>query len=602
MLQLQNLILEMVARGDALETTIDRLCVAIDASVDDAFCSVVIVDRDGLLHPLAGRGVPDELAALIDGRVIGPNVGSCGSAIYYREPVAVTDIAHDPRWEDYRDPALAAGMVACWSSPILGGDGRALGAFAFYYTDHRGPTDEEARLVAASVHLCAIAIERHERTLERERARHTDDLTGLGNRAGFDAMLSHMSCSRPGEWALLIIDLDNLKTINDTFGHHAGDCLLQVTAERLAEVAAGDAVFRLGGDEFAVLVQSPKALDDLGAASARILDWLGEVANCGGYQIYPKASIGGAEVMQGDSSATVRQNADLALYHAKETGPGGFVHYRPELGTTITRRLGAIRELELALGENRIDAHYQPVISLEGNRVWGFEALCRLTKPDSTILTASAFHEATADASVAVSLTRRMLGLVAKDMARWRHLGLEVPYVSVNITSADFHRGMLEEEVCALFAQAQAPLERLVLEVTESVHIGRRDHVVARTIASLRARGLRIALDDFGTGFASLTHLLAVPVDVIKIDRAFVERLSPDGPGLAIIEGLVGISAKLGITVVVEGVESDEQADLLRRIGCRFGQGYFFSPAVDRDVATEWIRSAVRLPPPALAS
>jgi EAL domain-containing protein (putative c-di-GMP-specific phosphodiesterase class I) len=175
-------------------------------------------------------------------------------------------------------------------------------------------------------------------------------------------------------------------------------------------------------------------------------------------------------------------------------------------------------------------------------------------------------------------------------------MGLEVPYVSVNVTSADFHRGMLEDEVCALFSDVQAPLEKLVLEVTESVHMGRRDHIVARTIASLRARGLRIALDDFGTGFASLTHLLAVPVDVIKIDRAFVERLSPDGPGLAIIEGLVGISAKLGITVVVEGVESDEQADLLRRIGCRFGQGYFFSPAVDRDIATEWIRSGVRLP------
>lgn len=597
MLQLQNVILEMVARGDPLKATVDRLCEAIDATVVDACCSVVTVDRAGLLHPLAGPGLPDDLGALIDGHVIGPNVGSCGAAAYLKTPVAVTDIARDPRWEIYRGPLLPVGLVACWSSPILDGDGRAIGAFAFYYREHRGPTEQEQDLVAACVHLCAIAIERHERVLERERARYVDDLTELGNRAGFDAMLSRMSCSGPGEWALLIVDLDNLKTINDTFGHHAGDCLLQVTARRLAEVAAGDAVFRLGGDEFAVFVQSPKTLADIDSAAARILGVLSEVADCGGYQIIPKASIGGAEFMPGNDSAVVRHNADLALYHAKETGPGGFVRYRPGLGTTITRRLDAIRELERALTENRIDAYYQPVVSLEDNRLWGFEALCRLTKLDATVLTASAFHEATSDVSVAVTLTRRMLSIVAGDMARWRRLGLDVPFVSVNLTSADFHRGNLEEEVCALFDEAGAPLNRLALEVTESVHMGRRDHVVARTIASLRARGLRVALDDFGTGFASLTHLLAVPVDVIKIDRSFVERLSPDGPGAAIIEGLLGISARLGITVVAEGVESEEQAQHLREIGCRFGQGYLFSPAVDRDVATGWIRNAVQFPP-----
>lgn len=596
MLQLQNRILEMVARGDPLKATVDCLCEAIDALVHGAFCSVVTVDRDGLVHPLAGPGLPIELVTMIEGKVMGPNVGSCGSAIYLKEPVAVTDIASDSRWTDYRAPALAAGFAACWSSPILDGKGRAIGAFAFYYRESRGPTEQEENLVAASVHLCAIAIERHERALERERARHSDDLTGLGNRAGFNAVISHMPCARPGEWALLIIDLDNLKTINDTFGHHAGDCLLQVAARRLAEVAAGDAVFRLGGDEFAMLVQAPAALADLEAAAGRILDVLGAAADCGGYQIFPKASIGGADVMVGDDSAAVRHNADLALYHAKETGPGGFVRYRPGLGTAITRRLSAIRELERAIDEDRIDAYYQPVISLDTNRVWGFEALCRLTKTDSTVLSASAFHEATADASVAVSLTRRMLRIVAGDMARWQRMGLDLPYVSVNITSADFHRGTLEEEVCALFDGENALLHHLALEVTESVHMGRRDHVVARTIASLRERGLRVALDDFGTGFASLTHLLAVPVDVIKIDRAFVERLSPDGPGLAIIEGLLGISARLGITVVAEGVETEEQARLLRKIGCRFGQGYLFSPAVDRDVATTWIREGATLP------
>jgi diguanylate cyclase (GGDEF)-like protein len=178
---------------------------------------------------------------------------------------------------------------------------------------------------------------------------------------------------------LLVLDLDNLKVVNDTFGHHAGDCLLRTAGARIAAAAAGGRAFRTGGDEFAIILDAPQERLDLGQSAERILTALAEPADCGGHIVVPHATIGGAEFAAGDGVAErVRQNADYALYHAKETGRGGFVRYWPGLGTNITRRLGHIREVDAALREDRIEAFYQPVVRLDTREIVGLEALCRM--------------------------------------------------------------------------------------------------------------------------------------------------------------------------------------------------------------------------------
>ncbi len=587
MLHLQNTILEMIARGETLEATINRLCGQIEEMLPGVCCSVLRVDRSGLLHPIGGSFLLNEYSARLEGLMTGPQVGACGSAAYLRRAVATVDIATDARWAGYREPVVALGLKACWSSPICDTAGTVLGTFALYFYESRGPSAREEEVVASCTSLCAIALERHQRVLERERGAYIDALTGLPNRASLDIAVERLSCAQPGAWGVLLVDLDNLKTINDTFGHAAGDALLQVVAARLGESVTPDRVFRMGGDEFSVILQQAGASAAIEAEAQHILDILATPASCDGHMILPRATIGGAVLSADDVDAkTVQQHADFALYHAKETSPGGFVQYWPGIGSAIKTRIEVTRDVDGALREGRIDAFYQPIVRLDTRAIVGMEALCRLRRPDGEIVSAAAFHQATSDVSVASHLTERMMAIVAADARAWLDQGIPLQHIGINISSADFHSGTLYGRIEAAFGRENVPLKHIILEVTESVYLGQRDPIVAREIKALRAHGLRVALDDFGTGFASLTHLLTMPVDVIKIDKSFIDRLGQGDPSLAIVEGLIDIARKLNIRLVAEGIESELQASSLLDIGCELGQGYLFSQAVSRQIAT----------------
>jgi GAF domain-containing protein len=214
-LQLQNIILEKIAKGDTLASTITRLCREVEKLAPDVICSVLMVDGC-VLRPLAGPSLPADYSAALDGLELGPLVGSCGTAAFLRSEVVVTDIATDPKWAEFKHLALPLGVRACWSSPILDAEGESVGTFAFYYRTCRGPTKFEKEIVRHSVHLCAIALDRHHRVNEQERRASRDALTGLANRSAFSAALAELDRDMPGGWALLAIDLDNLKIVNDT--------------------------------------------------------------------------------------------------------------------------------------------------------------------------------------------------------------------------------------------------------------------------------------------------------------------------------------------------------------------------------------------------
>jgi diguanylate cyclase (GGDEF)-like protein len=597
---LQNKILEMIAKGESLARTTACLCENVEKLLPDVVCSVLLVNPAGALHPLAGPSLPDCYLASLDGLAAGPSAGSCGTAAYLRTAVAVMDIETDGRWAAFKHLALPLGLRACWSSPILNAAGDPIGIFAFYFRERRGPTELEEKIVRQCVHLCVIAIERHQRVIEHERRAFTDTLTDLPNGAAFNAALAALSCEVPGAWALFTVDLDNLKVVNDTFGHQAGDCLLQTAGDRIANSVRPDRTYRIGGDEFAVILESSDALYDLDRVAEQILKALATPANYGEQIIVPRGTIGGAVIAAGDCVAErVRQNADFALYHAKETGRGGFVRYWPGLGTNITRRLGAIRDVDAALRDGRIEAYYQPIVRLDTREVIGLEALARM-RIGETIVAAAGFHEATTDVHVATALTARMMGLVAADIRAWLDLGIPLQHVGINVSSADLHGGTVDRVLTTAFEREGVSLKHVILEVTESVYMGDGDHIVQKEIEALRTKGLRVALDDFGTGFASLTHLMTVPVDIIKIDKSFVDRLTPGDASMAIVEGLIGIATKLNIRVVAEGIETESQARQLEVIGCTLGQGYLFSRAVDRHATTSLLlrksQSAKRSP------
>jgi len=586
-LALRNIILEMIAKGADLKATVDRLCREIETLVPDLVCSVLIVDRDGIIHPLAAPSLPDTYSAAFDGLMIGPDLGSCGSAAYLRKPVIVTDIATDSRWGGYKEAALSLGLRACWSTPIFDENERVIGTFAFYYRDSREPTDAEHVIVDACIPLCSIALARHDRVLERERQANVDALTQIANRSSFGVALSCLSCAEPGTWGLFVLDLDNLKVTNDSFGHHAGDMLLQATAERITAAALPNRAFRIGGDEFAILVQEPEALRDLDHFAGSLLECLCEQIDCNGHAIMPQATIGGAILSPGDHSAdAVRQNADFALYHAKETGRGGFVRYWPGLDTRITHRIAAIRDVDAALRDGRIEAYYQPVVRLDTRRIVALEALCRLRMANGRLLAAAAFREATTDVHIASELTERMLTIVSADVRAWLDMAIPLQHIGINVSLADFHGGRLDQQIASAFAGHGLPLEHLVIEITESAYPMLLDKAVVQAIKALRSKGLRVALDDFGTGGGLLMPLLTMPVDMIKIDKVLIDRLAADGAGAAVIGGLLHTARDLNIVVVAEGIETEAQAVQLVSLGCELGQGYLFSKALSREATT----------------
>ena len=577
---IHNEILEMIAYGEPLEDVATVLCRRIEEVAPEAICSVLAVDREGRLHPVAAPSLPQHYSDALDGIMIGPDVGSCGTAAHTGEAVLVRDIATDPLWAPYKALALPLGLRACWSIPIKARGGRVIGTFASYYRTRRGPSAIERLAVDTCVHLCAIAMEQAEIQARNHQLAYFDTLTGLPNRFQADALIRRKLETSPHGFGLLLIDIDNLKIANDTMGHAVGDAVIAQVAARIAGSISGTAC-RIGGDEFVAILDGCDKPGALRSNAERILAGMEAPFACRSHTIIPQVTIGGVlHGRDGRDMDTLRQNADFALYHAKERGRGRFVEFNENLRTSITQRIQKIRQVETALGEDRILPHYQPVVRLDTGEIIGLEALARLTAEDGSIVAASAFLEAMKDARVAWRLTEKMLAQVSSDVRSWLDIGIPFQHVGVNVTTADFQRDDLADRINAAFGKAGVPLKHVVLEVTETVLVGGSDNMVANAVKHLRAKGLLVALDDFGTGFASLTHLLTFPVDIIKIDRSFVDRLTGDPSSGVIVAGLIDIARKLGMRTVAEGIETPEQAARLQELGCTIGQGYrFYRPA-----------------------
>lgn len=584
----QGKVLEAVAtRADFAEVA-DLLCRDAERIAPGTICTIVRIEN-GLIRPVAAPSLPGRYSETLDGAEIGPDVGSCGTAAYYGRPVLTADIENDPKWAPYLDLAKPYGLKACWSSPIKTRDGRTVATFAFYFREKRGATALEYELVQRCIHLCTIAYEYAETNARNEFLAYRDQLTGLGNRRSFERAIEE--CSGSGKpFGLLLVDIDNLKVINDSLGHLAGDALIRSVACELEELHGREHAFRMGGDEFAVICRKACDAARLEGMARVVLKSVATHVEVQGNTIVPSVTIGGVvSGVDGADAEELRQNADVALYHAKEVSRGSFVRFDPRQKTAIIRRLDQSRELLEALEQDRVEPHFQPLVRLETGRICGVEALARIRSPEGRIIEASEFEMAFADSRNASRLTTRMIELAARAFKGWQNEGLPIDHLALNLSTADFGRADVDERLADTFGARGIDLRHLHVEVTESVLM--EPHIV-RPIENLRRLGVTVALDDFGTGFASLTHLLHFPVDMIKIDRTFVERFVTDRPSAAIVEALTDIARKIGLQIVAEGIETAEQAARLMALGCHYGQGYLFSRPLDVNSMTELLRAS----------
>jgi diguanylate cyclase (GGDEF)-like protein len=408
-----------------------------------------------------------------------------------------------------------------------------------------------------------------------------DPLTGLPNRLLFQERLDEI-CTGGGVFALLLLDIDDFKPVNDTLGHDAGDALLCAFADRLrGATRSDDFVARLGGDEFAVILNGLKQAEEVAAAGDAILFALrqphihsGRILDCNasvGASLFPAHGTGRTELLK---------HADIALYVAKANWRGNLRIFDGSMRSEMQSRLSMLGIARQALRDDLIVPFYQPKIDLRTGEVAGFEALLRWRHQSRGIQTPDSIAAAFEDLTTAAAISDRMVEKVIADMRLWRDQGLSFGHVAINSAAAEFRRGDFAERLLERLHQAQIPAECLQLEVTETVFLGRGADYVERALKILSQAGVQIALDDFGTGYASLSHLKQFPVDVLKIDRSFVAELGQDSDAAEIIRAVVNLGLSLNIEVVAEGIETVDQEQRLFNKGCQYGQGHLYSPAV----------------------
>jgi diguanylate cyclase (GGDEF)-like protein/PAS domain S-box-containing protein len=423
-----------------------------------------------------------------------------------------------------------------------------------------------------------------------------DALTGLPNRASLISRLEEVSATaaraRSG-YALLFIDLDRFKSVNDVWGHHVGDGLLMAVAGRLmANVRPHDVVARLGGDEFVVLLSSVGSREGAMRVAERVLKVLSEPATLGGEEVRVTASVGLVwSDESSDAPGDLLRDADVAMYKAKANGRSRIVVFDDEAKRWAAERSDLERALHGALERGELEAHYQPLYDLPSGRMRGVELLARWNRPDHGPVSPARFIPIAEESGLIIGVGRWALREAARQAARWRRDGHRLE-INVNVSGSHLTSGDLSRDVAAVLADypSLSP-EDLVLEVTETFLLQDIEAALAE-LQAVRDQGVRLAIDDFGTGYSSLTYLRTFPVSVVKVDRSFVSRMDGDMEDATIVRTVVNLAHSLGLSVVAEGVETPAQLELLTAMGCDHAQGYLLGrpvpaeelPVLDRPV------------------
>jgi diguanylate cyclase (GGDEF)-like protein len=482
--------------------------------------------------------------------------------------------------------ALANQFAACWSVPILAGNGKVLGTFAVYQRKPGRPEKAQLALLQMSSGSAAIAIEQRQLTDQLAYQAHHDALTALPNRLLFqDRLRQSIVQARRTETmvALLYLDLDRFKLINDTLGHASGDTLLRQVATRLKScLRETDTLARISGDEFTVIATGLKNPQHASLVAETILKALRDPFEAEDQELYVTASVG-ISVYPRDArdAETLQRNADNAMYRAKSRGKNRFEFFLPEMSKSMLQRLEVETQLRRALERGEFCVHYQPQFDLQSGRLVGQEALLRWNHPKLGSIAPDQFIPIAEENGLIVPIGAWVLQEACRQTSAWRKAGYSLRGVSVNVSAVQFSRPDFVDTVDAVLKSSGLEPRSLELELTESLVI-RDVRESANKMEKLRALGVQISVDDFGAGYSSLSYLQRLPIDILKLDRSFVEECKTENGSSSLVRGIVTLAHSLGIGVTAEGVETQQQLDLVHYSGCDKAQGFLLgrpSPA-----------------------
>ena len=719
--QFRSRILEMLAGGEDLPTVLDAIVRGVEQLDPIVLCSILLLDPDGVhLRHGAAPSLPDFYNEAVHGVPIGPNTGSCGTAMHTGERVIVADIQQHPYWRDYKALAARAGLGACWSQPVRTASGKVLGSFAIYHRQPHAPQDQDIQLIEQTARLVSIAIERKEaeerlhlaasvftharegimitapdgtiidvndaftritgyprseavghkpsllKSGRQDRAFYTgmwqalvnkghwqgevwnrrkngehyaemktisavrdaqgrvgqyvalfsditalktheeqlqynaqhDALTGLPNRVLLGTRMDEAmtQAHRRGQrLAVLYLDLDGFKEVNDRHGHEVGDQLLMALAVRMRDaMREGDTLARLGGDEFVAVLRDHDEPDPTHWLPAvnRVLAAAAQPVPVGQLSLQVSASVGVTIFPQPDAvdADQLLRQADQAMYQAKLLGKNRFHVFDAEQDRSVRGHHESLEHIRLGLAQHELVLYYQPKVNMRNGQVIGAEALIRWQHPEHGLLPPAAFLPVIEDHPLAIEVGEWVIDTALAQMDTWRAQGLRVP-VSVNLGARQLQQGDFVERLRTMLAAhpdtAHGDLELEVLETSALGDLAR----ISLVIESCKDLGVGFALDDFGTGYSSLTYLKRLPVDLLKIDQSFVRDMLDDPDDLAILEGILGLSTAFHRQVIAEGVETVDHGEMLLYMGCELAQGYGIARPMPAEALPDWVRA-----------
>jgi diguanylate cyclase (GGDEF)-like protein len=525
-------------------------------------------------------------------------------AISTTRPVFVDNLDHGPAASVTAQERTPDG-VAYAVVPLMATDGAAIGTICVIDTSPHGWTHTEINCLLDLAALLVTELElRTDLTVKRQTQEHLlystlhDALTGLPNRSLFTERLRHAmrrAARHPEDlFAVLFLDLDRFKEVNDNLGHFAGDELLRAVARRLeACIRPEDTVARLSGDEFAILLESITEASDAGRVAERIEEALSFPINLGGAEVTTSASMGiVTSSMSHDQPEQILRSADMAMYRAKAAGRARYELFDRAMHSDALARLQLETDLRRAVEFAEFRLHYQPVVSLRTGRVTGFEALVRWEHPERGLVQPADFIPVAEETGLIVPMGRWVLFEACRQAREWQSLyPREEPLsISVNLSARQFSQpGLVDQVSQALESTGVAPAS-LRLEITEAAIIDKGRYGLT-ILNQLRELGVKIYLDDFGTGYSSLSYLHGLPIDAIKIDRAFIGSMETNEDNLRLVKTILALAEIVGIRAEAEGISTSEQLRELRSLNCEQGQGYLFSAPITRDAVEQVLRA-----------
>jgi diguanylate cyclase (GGDEF)-like protein/PAS domain S-box-containing protein len=571
----RNRVLELTAGNVPLDRILGGLCGLIEGQCPELRCAAVVW-RNGRL----ALGAAPNLPAGFEESWAAPDIsGAAGAYAAQFDESGPVRMALDvePALRSHGDLLSGAGLRTCWVLPILSGDGKRLGAILLYAQEDWAPGPSQLQVLRAGQRLATVAIEHVQLTDQLAyQARH-DSLTGLPNRFLFNERLEQaLHNARRHNWllAVLFLDLDRFKEINDTLGHPMGDLTLGQVARRLeAALRKSDSLARLGGDEFGLVLTEPSDAQDALRVARKLLDALEGPFTVLAREIFLTASIGiSLYPRDGQDGATLERKADAAMYRAKNRGRNRAEFFTSDLGVAALERMEIENALRRALENGELQLYYQPEVDASGSLV-GLEALLVWNHPRLGATSPQRFIPVAEESGMIVPIGAWVLAQACLQHAAWLRAGAVNVKMAVNVSAAQFSRPDFVETVAQALAESGLTPSLLELELTESMVMRDLDES-ARQMDRLRALGVSISIDDFGTGYSSLGYLWRLPIDTLKIDRSFLEDIDRDANTIPLVQAIVTLAHGLGLRVVAEGIETQSQMEVLRNAGCEIFQGF----------------------------